>query len=161
VYPALGGGSNFQPPSYSPQTGWMYLHYHDGGGQYVSGPQEFEEGRQYQARGGRGPAAPPAGAAPDTQGIMAIDPETGKVQWKFELVQNSLTAGVLATGGGVVFAASAEGNLIALDAKSGKALWHFGAGAAIPAAPMSYSVDGRQYVAVSSAGVLYSFALPE
>jgi len=161
VYPALGGGSNFQAPSYSPQTGWMYLHYHDGGGQYVSGPQDFEEGRQYQARGGRGPAAPPAGAAPDTQGIMAIDPETGKVQWKFELVQNSLTAGVLATGGGVVFAASAEGNLIALDAKTGKALWHFGAGAAIPAAPMSYSVDGRQYVAVSSAGVLYSFALPE
>jgi alcohol dehydrogenase (cytochrome c) len=92
---------------------------------------------------------------------MAFDPETGKAQWKFELAQNSLTAGVLATAGGVVFAASGEGNFMALDAKTGKALWRFGAGASIPAAPISYSVDGKQYVAVSSANVLYSFALPE
>jgi alcohol dehydrogenase (cytochrome c) len=92
---------------------------------------------------------------------MAIDPETGKVQWKFELSENSLAAGVLATAGDVVFAASREGNFIALDAKTGKALWHFGAGADLPSSPMSYAVGGRQYVAVSSAGVLYSFALPE
>jgi alcohol dehydrogenase (cytochrome c) len=92
---------------------------------------------------------------------MAIDPETGKVQWKFELAENSLAAGVLSTAGDVVFAASREGNFIALDAKTGKALWHFGAGADLPSSPMSYAVNGRQYVAVSSAGVLYSFALPE
>jgi outer membrane protein assembly factor BamB len=93
--------------------------------------------------------------------VMAFDPETGRAQWKFELAQGSLTAGVLATAGGVVFAASGEGNFMALDAKTGKALWRFGAGANIPAAPISYSVDGKQYVAVSSANVLYSFALPD
>ena len=70
-------------------------------------------------------------------------------------------AGVLATGGGVVFAGSKEGNLIALDGKSGKALWHFQTGAEIPSSPMSYAIDGRQYVAISSANVLYSFALPK
>jgi len=67
---------------------------------------------------------------------------------------------VLATGGNVVFAATPEGNFIALDAKTGKALWNFAAGAGIPSSPMSYSVDGKQYVAVSSNNVLYSFALP-
>ena len=50
---------------------------------------------------------------------------------------------------------------MALDAKTGKALWRFGAGATIPSSPMSYGVDGKQYVAISSANVLYSFALPD
>jgi PQQ-dependent dehydrogenase (methanol/ethanol family) len=162
VYPALGGGSNFQAPSYNPRTGWLYLAYHDGGARYAYGPSPYEPGKQFWGRGGAGGfGAAPAGQAPDSQGVMAIDPETGKVQWKFELAENSLAAGVLSTAGDLVFSASREGNFIALDAKTGKALWHFGAGADLPSSPMSYAVNGRQYVAVSSAGVLYSFALPE
>jgi len=158
VYPALGGGTNFQAPSYSPQTGWLYFAYHDGPGRFSSGPVSYEAGRQFWGRGsGGGPPVPGAG---DEQGVQAFDPETGKARWKFPLMQNSLAAGVLATAGGVVFAASREGNLIALDARSGIALWHFGAGAEIAASPMSYAVDGRQYIAVSSAGALFSFALP-
>ncbi len=158
VFPALGGGTNFQAPSYSPLTGWLYLAYHDGGARYSSGPAPYEPGKQYW---GRGSAGGPPGGAPESQGVEAIDPETGKIQWKFELTQNSLQSGVLATTGGLLFAASREGNLIALDAKTGRALWHFQAGAEITSSPMSYSVDGKQYVAVSSAGVLYSFALPD
>ena len=159
VYPSLGGGSNFQAPSYSPLTGWLYFVYHDGGGSYASGPAPYEPGRQFfGASSGRGGGN---GPRDDTQGVMAMDPETGKIQWKFPLTQDSLQAGVLATAGGVVFAASREGNLIALDAKTGKPLWHFQAGADLTSSPMSYSVDGRQFVAVSSANVLYSFALPE
>ncbi len=159
VYPSLGGGSNFQAPSYSPLTGWMYFAYHDGGGSYASGPAPYEAGRQFfGAAAGRGGFRPPTD---DSQGILAMDPETGKIQWKFELTQDSLSAGVLATAGGVLFAGSREGNLIALDAKTGKALWSFQAGADITSSPMSYAVDGKQFVAVSSAGALYSFALPE
>jgi alcohol dehydrogenase (cytochrome c) len=159
VFPALGGGSNFQAPSYSPQTGWMYIAYHDGAGRYSAGPAPYEAGRQFWGRGtGGGFPAPGSG---DEQGVQAFDPETGKIQWKFPLTQNSLSAGVLATAGGLVFAASREGNFLALDARSGKALWHFGAGAEIASSPMSYAVDGRQYIAISSAGALYSFALPE
>ncbi|HZL56999.1 MAG TPA: PQQ-dependent dehydrogenase, methanol/ethanol family, partial [Bryobacteraceae bacterium] len=163
VYPSLGGGSNFQDPSYSPLTGWMYFMYYDGPGRYSIGPAPFEAGKQFQGRGnGGGFGAPPAeGQAPPSQGVMAFDPETGKVQWKYELTQNGLQPGVLATGGGVLFAASAEGNFMALNAKTGKELWRFAAGASVPASPISYSVDGKQYVAISSANVLYSFALPE
>jgi len=163
VYPALGGGTNFQAPSYSPATGWFYTIYHDGGGRYTSGPAVYEAGRQFSGRGGGfAPPPPPAPGQPaDSQGIMAIDPESGQVRWKYELAQNALQPGVLATGGGVLFAATAEGNFLALDAKSGSLLWHFYAGATIPSSPISYSINGTQYVAVSSANVLYSFALPE
>jgi alcohol dehydrogenase (cytochrome c) len=161
VYPGLGGGTNFQAPSYDPQTGWLYLAYHDGGGRFSSGPAPYEVGKEFFGRGSFGGFGVPPGHAPDTSGIMAIDVESGKPQWKFELVQGSLQAGMLSTGGGIVFAGSAEGNFIALNAKTGKALWHFGAGASIPSSPMSYAVDGRQFVAISTANVLYTFAAPE
>ena len=161
VYPSLIGGTNFQAPSYSPLTGWLYFAYHDGGQRFAIGPAPFEPGKQFQGVAGGSDAGPPAGDAPESQGIAAFDPETMQVVWKFEVTEASLTAGVLATAGGVVFASSHDGNFIALDAKTGKPLWHFGAGGDVAGSPISYSIDGKQYVAVSSAQVLYSFALPD
>jgi alcohol dehydrogenase (cytochrome c) len=155
VAPTIGGATNFQAPSYSPQTGWVYLAFQESTQRYISAPQTLEPGRQYP--GGRGASTGARGSA----GIKAIDPESGKTMWEFKLYQGSLTAGVLATAGGIVFAASREGHLIALDAKTGQFLWRFQTGAAIEASPISYAVDGRQFVAVSSGNVLYSFALPE
>ncbi len=161
VYPSLGGGTNFQAPSYSPKTGWYYLVYHDSPGNFSAGQQAYEAGRQYQGRGnGGGFGAPQTGAAPNTQGVMAIDPETGQVQWKFELAQAALPPGLIATAGNVVFAATTEGYFIALDATNGKLLWRYNTGAPLAASPISYSVDGRQYVAISGTGALYTFALP-
>ena len=55
----------------------------------------------------------------------------------------------------------ADGNLIALDSKTGTLLWRFQTGGRIGASPMTYSVDGKQFVAVSAGNVLYSFALPD
>ena len=156
VFPALIGGVNFQAPSYSPLTGWMYVEYNDSGNNFRRTPTVYEPGKGFWG-GQAGPGSPD----PDEKrGVMAIDPDTGAMKWDFQLTEISLAAGVLATGGNVVFAASKEGNFIALDAKTGKALWHFQTGSEIPSSPMSYSVDGRQYVAISSANVLYSFALP-
>ena len=160
VFPALIGGTNFQAPSYSPQTGWLYVAYHDGGWRYASGPANFERGRQYWGAGGRGPSRGDLPGPPESDGVMAIDPETGKVLWKHEFSSASLQAGVLATAGGVLFAGSAGGDFVALDARTGAALWHFGAGAEVTSSPMSYTVNGRQYVALAANGVLYSFALP-
>src|SRR5207247_3683087 len=78
VFPSLGGGTNFQAPSYSPLTGWMYLEYSESGQQVVSAPAPFEAGRQYIDRG-RGSAPPPGKDDPQTPaGIKAIDPETGQ-----------------------------------------------------------------------------------
>ena len=70
------------------------------------------------------------------------------------------STGNLATAGGVVFASSADGNLIALDAKTGKDLWHFQTGARIISSPISYAVDGKQYVAIASQSMLVVFGLP-
>jgi len=155
VYPSLGGGTNFQAPSYSEQTGWVYVETSESGQRFLRTPQEYEQGKQYQ--GGRGQGL---GAAANAS-IKAIDPETGAIKWEYKLSRGSLSAGVLATGGGLVFAATSEGNLIALDARTGAPLWHFSTGSIIAASPMSYAVDGKQYIAIAAGGALYSFALPE
>jgi PQQ-dependent dehydrogenase (methanol/ethanol family) len=155
VYPSVGGGTNFQAPSYSPATGWVYIETSDSGQRFLRTPQEYEAGKQYQGGRGQGLGEPVAAA------IKAIDPETGATKWEYKISRGSLAAGVLATAGGVVFAATGEGNLIALDARTGAALWHFSTGSTTAASPMSYAVGGRQFVAIASGGVLYSFGLPE
>ncbi len=155
VYPSMGGGTNYQAPSYDPATGWFLLAYAEAAQRYFSTPVRPEAGRQYQ--GGRAMRS----EAPSRAGIKAVDPETGATKWDFPIHQGSLTNGVLATAGGVAFAASADGNLIALDSRTGKPLWKFQTGGAMAASPISYAVDNRQYIAVASGNVLYSFALPE
>ena len=163
VYPTGGGATNFQAPSYSPLTGLFYLAYSEAGAQYTSAPQPIEKGKEWLGRAaGRGGPPPrgPKDPAPNA-GIKAIDPETGKTVWDFKLFQGSLQNGVLATAGGLVFASSRDGNLIALDAKTGKRLWHYQTGSNHAASPISYAVDGRQYVALTAGNILFSFALPE
>ena len=167
VYPTVGGATNFQAPSYSPLTGWVYLEYAESGQRYISAPTPYEAGRQYLGRApatgaASGPGSGPSnGEPPPSAGIKAIDPETGKTMWDFKIFQGSTTNGVLATAGGVVFAATREGNLIAVDARTGKFLWRFQTGGNMAASPMSYAVDGKQYIAVSGGTSVYSFALPE
>ena len=70
--------------------------------------------------------------------------------WDFKIFLRSRASGVLATGGDVLVGAIRDGNLVALDARSGKHLWHFQTGANISASPMSYAVGGRQLVAISA-----------
>ena len=155
IAPTIGGGTNFQAPSYSEDTGWFYLAYSENSQRFFSQTQPFELGRQYP--GGRGAASGERGTA----GIKALDPEDGKTVWDFKLYQGSLTSGVLATSGGIVFAASRDGYLIALDAKTGGALWRFQTGAAVESSPMSFAVNGKQFIAVSAGNVVYAFALPD
>ncbi len=156
VYPSGGGANNWRSPSYDPASGWMYLVYTDSGQKYIRQTEDYEIGKQYW--GGRGSRV--AGEM-ESSGVMAIDVETGEAKWRYKIAAASLGGGVMATGGGVVFASAADGNLIALDSRSGKELWRFQTGGRIAASPMSYSVGGKQYVAVSAGNVLYSFALPD
>jgi len=143
-------------------TGWFYLEFAEGGQQYASAPAAMTVGQQYTGSGrasrpgARGPAEP----APNA-GIKALDPETGKTMWTFPLMQGSLTNGVLATAGNVLFASSRDGNLIALDSKTGAHLWHFQTGGDHAASPISYAIDGKQYVALAAGNVIVSFALVE
>src|SRR5262249_36051713 len=149
-------------PSYSAATGWLYLEYSENGQRYASAPTPFEAGRQYI---GRAPAdervGPKPGEPPLSAGIKAIDPETGRTIWDFKIFQGSLTNGDLAAAGNVVFGAIRDGNLVALDARTGAHLWHVQTGANMAASPIAYSVGGRQFVAISAGNTIYAFALPE
>ena len=89
--------------------------------------------------------------------VVAVDARNGRMLWHTQL--GSIVGGVLATRGGTVFASAAEGNFLALDGKTGKIAWSFRTPGAITAAPISYAVDGKQFVAVTSQNMVYAFAL--
>jgi alcohol dehydrogenase (cytochrome c) len=155
VYPNLAGATNWQSPSYDPETGWFIFTYKEAGNIYVKEDQKYETGKAYW--GGR------FFAPGDLEwgGVKAIDPETGATKWDYRFYTGGLGNGLLSTAGGVTFATSADGNFIALSSKTGKLLWRTQTGADIHASPISYAVGGRQYVACSMGGVVMSFALPE
>lgn len=152
--PGAAGATNFMAPSFSPQTGLLYVTAREQCDIFTASPQRFEAGRVYI-----GSVYMPATDEKDWGAVRAIDPQSGKVKWEYREYSASW-GGNLATAGGVVFTGDVEGYFIALDARSGKELWHFQTGAPIYASPMSYLLDGRQFVAIPAAGNLYTFALP-
>jgi len=70
-------------------------------------------------------------------------------------------AGVLTTDSGLAFTGDAYGNFLALDSSDGKTLWHAGTGASMQTSPITYLIDGRQYLVTGSGGVLFAWALPQ
>ena len=100
-------------------------------------------------------------ADPPTKVLRAINIETGKIAWEIPQVgaPESNYSGVLTTAGGALFYGESGGGFAAVDAKTGRALWHFETNQAWKASPMTYTVAGRQYVAIASGGNIHSFAL--
>ena len=134
--PGTAGARNFNHSAYSPRTGWWYTSSAEMCSRIVPGPN-LREGRTPN------PDVPPH--------IGAFDPLTGKEQWRFPVkyVNNS---SLLATAGDLIFAGDIEGDAYALDARTGKKLWSFPTGSRIVSAPVTYSVNGRQFVAIGSGG---------
>jgi outer membrane protein assembly factor BamB/mono/diheme cytochrome c family protein len=93
-----------------------------------------------------------------SRSVGAIDTRSGKLLWRTPMVAQ--VRGVLATRGGVVFVGLENGQLLALDMAGGKLLWNFSAAGPIAAAPVTYAVDGKQFLAVTAGNMLYAFALP-
>ena len=83
--------------------------------------------------------------------ITAVDYNTGKIRWQVKTPQ-PMIGGVLATAGGLVFTGEGNGWFKAYDARNGKVLWKFNAGAGVNAPPSSYTVGGKQYVVVAAGG---------
>jgi alcohol dehydrogenase (cytochrome c) len=81
--------------------------------------------------------------------IEAIDYKTGKIRWSHEIGQGSPGSGVLTTDSGLTFTGDVPGNFLALDTATGKTLWHAGSGAKIGSSPITYELDGRQYLLTS------------
>jgi PQQ-dependent dehydrogenase (methanol/ethanol family) len=155
VCPDASGNTNWANPSYDPQTGLFYVAVRETCGIYRRETKSPERGERYTN------GDPQQDLKVGTPGaIRAIDALTGEVRWNFKLKTGSWAAGVLATAGGVVFAASDEGYLIALESQTGRELWHYQTGTIIQSAPISYSVDGRQQIAISTGSSLVTFGLP-
>ena len=171
TYPGVQGGTNWYSPSYSPSTRLFYLSAWEGYGSVFEAEEaEYVEGRVFL--GGR-PAPPiPGGALPNlarghintwteatgTGAVIAIDPATGEQRWKYDMTDVT-SSGILTTATDVLFTGNREGYFHALDARTGDLLWRRTLGGMIANGPISYAIDGRQYVAVASGNGLFVYAL--
>jgi alcohol dehydrogenase (cytochrome c) len=153
TYPGIHGATNWNSPSYSPETGLLYVAHREEGNVFYLATAEYIPGNYFSAGGMRGIA----GVEP-TGSIKALDPLTGDQRWEFPL-HGPPWAGLLSTAGGLVFGGTPEGHIFALDAATGKALWNFQAGAPVYANPISYEFQGRQYIAITAGRSLLVFGL--
>jgi alcohol dehydrogenase (cytochrome c) len=176
TYPGNQGGTNWYPPSFSPRTGLIYFSVWEDYATIFGGvPAEYVEGRNFGGGNNRsvGPA-PGAPAVPVLRrgpinnwteavangAVVAIDPRTGTQKWKFDMTDVS-DSGILTTASDVLFTGGREGYFQALDARSGALLWKASLGGQIVTGPMTYEVDGKQYVATIAGQVLVTFGLRE
>ncbi len=153
VSPASGGGTNWPPPSFDPETGLFY----------VNADYSFSVFYLTDT------SAHPEGFAGRDAGIWsqsmlkAIDYKTGRIRWshKYRVEEGSEGSGVLTTAGKLVFSGDPAGNLIAFEAATGKILWHAGLASSVSNGPITYELDGRQYLIVAGGPTIYAFTLPE
>lgn len=157
VYPSITGAVDWPSPSYSPDTGLFYVSAHETGAYYIKGTGKIEPGFPKGIVGGGGVRAL---AGEQSYGaIRALDAVTGKLRWQYKLFSTAWV-GTLATAGNLVFTGSDEGNFFALDATTGKLLWQFYMGHGLRSNPITYEVNGKQYVFVTAGNAYVAFSLP-
>jgi alcohol dehydrogenase (cytochrome c) len=156
VCPDMTGATNWFSPTYNTATGLFYFIALESCQKYFLDPQKFSEGREYYATGVK--SVP---GQDHEKKLLAFDAGTGALAWSDKLEGDGESwAGAMSTAGGLVFFGNDDEGLEAADAKTGKSLWQFSTGQGIHASPMSYAVDGKQYVAIAAGSDLFSFALP-
>lgn len=149
IAPDEGGLTNYRSPSFDPKTGLFIVDAHPSYSIYFSKPADGTYGWSGADYGVWG------------KGVLdAIDYQTGKIRWSHPLGPHGSGAGVLTTDSEVTFTGDAMGNVLALDTRNGKTLWHAGTGAPMQTSPITYMLDGRQYVVTGSGGVVFAWALP-
>ncbi|MBC8875736.1 MAG: PQQ-dependent dehydrogenase, methanol/ethanol family [Planctomycetes bacterium] len=160
VYPDVSGAANWWSPSYSPQTGLFYQLAFDGACKYVIGEPEPEPGtgKPYVGGGGMASEYLPFPDSSYFSAVRALRVETGEIVWEYRVEPKS-SAGLLSTAGNLVFGGTAKGVFFALNATTGKELWRLDLGARVHAAPISYTVDGKQYVTIAAGNALFTFGL--
>jgi alcohol dehydrogenase (cytochrome c) len=179
--PAIRGATNWMSTSYNPATRMFYVMASEICGTYRS---TMFGAAARAAAAARGNAAPARGAGPPADGagraaftppngfnaagpgaggqqfLRALDIESGKIVWEIPQTGSSNNyAGTLTTAGGVLFYGASSGEFSGVDARTGKHLWSFETQEGWKASPMTYMVDGRQYVAIASGANILSFAL--
>jgi alcohol dehydrogenase (cytochrome c) len=160
VYPGNQGGTNWYNPSFSPRTGLFYIPaWENSSSTYWKdqAPPEFHDGQGFAGPFPRGGAR----GEDVYSAVRAIDPKTGNKAWDFRLNAASTEGGIMTTASDVVFAGGRDGQFVALDARNGKLLWQTLLGKSVAAGPMTYSVNGKQYVTVTATSTVFTFALPD
>jgi alcohol dehydrogenase (cytochrome c) len=156
ICPGVEGATNWFSPSYNPNTGLFYVLALEACNMYFSKAEPFQKGQVFYNTGTK--------RSPDEQSkkiLLALSLADGKTVWRYPQVGEGRSwAGTLTTAGGLVFFGNDTGSLEAVDAASGHPLRHFNTGQNMTASPMTYSVDGVQYVAIAAGSDVFSFALP-
>jgi alcohol dehydrogenase (cytochrome c) len=158
VCPSTAGATNWPAPAYNPDTKYFYLVVQEGCG------VNFRATSNYTRSSGSGTGYT---EAPEVQDqwqlyVRALDLTTGKKIWDYKQVGSKhYGPGVLSTAGGLIFAPEHQGTLTALDARTGKPLWHFNTGDFVTSSPIAYAVEGNEYIALSSGTNIIAFGLPD
>ena len=156
ICPGINGATNWFSPSYNPGTGLFYVMALESCNLFFASPKPFTPGETYY---GTGTKLPPDEYAQKT--LLAYSVSEGKPVWRYlQVGHGDSWGGTLTTAGGLVFFGDDAGSLEAVEARTGRALWHFNTGQTMHASPMSYMVEGVQYVVVSAGSDVFSFSLP-
>jgi alcohol dehydrogenase (cytochrome c) len=156
ICPGINGATNWFSPSYNPDTQLFYVMALESCNILFAHPEPFKRGQTYYNTGAK---LPPGERA--QKHLLALSVRDGKVVWRYPQVgRGDSWAGTLATAGGVVFFGDDSGFLEAVEAKTGRALWHFNTGQSLRASPMTYAVHGVQYVAIAAGSDVFAFSLP-
>ena len=143
--PSFLGGKNWMPMAYSPDTGLFYVPANEWGMDIWNEPVAYKKGAAYL---GAGFNIKPLNE--DYIGALrAVDPKSGEIVWEYRN-RAPLWGGVLTTAGGLVFTGTPEGFLKAFDADTGEELWKFQTGSGVVGCPITWEMDGEQYIAVPS-----------
>jgi alcohol dehydrogenase (cytochrome c) len=154
LYPDGHGGTNLNSPSYSPQTKLFYVSAREAGAYTLEGRPQVK----FPDFGGGGRLNLPGDQSYGA--IRALDALTGKMKWEYRFLAPAQVS-TLATAGGLVFSGTDEGNFFAVDALTGKLLWEFSVGGTeTEANPITYEIEGKQYVLVASGNAFVAFDLP-
>jgi acido-empty-quinoprotein group A len=149
VAPNQGGAANWQNSSYDPDTGLFYVDAADTYSiYYVFDNEAKPEGWAGNDRGGWSDLI-----------LKALDYRTGKSKWEHKWPMGGNRSGILTTAGGLLFIGDAVSNLVALNAANGDILWHAGLPTGVSNGPISYDLDGTQYVVVAANDTVYAFAM--
>ena len=148
IAPNEGGLTNYRSPSVDTREGLFIVSAQDSYGIYFFKPEHGDYGWAGADYGvwGRGL-------------LKAIDYQTGEIKWTKDLHGGAAGAGVLTTTTGLLFTGDSAGNALALRTRDGATLWHSGIGR-VGTAPVTYELDGRQYVLLGGGSSLFAFALP-
>lgn len=156
ICPGIVGATNWFSPSYNPATRLFYVMALENCNIYFSNPKPFTQGETYYGTGTKHPVGE------NSQKILlALSVADGKEVWRYPQVgRGNSWGGTLTTAGGLVFFADDADSFEAVDADTGRALWYFNTGQPFSASPMTYAIDGVQYVAICAGSDVFTFTLP-